>query len=1347
MDRRIVLTKTAKGLMEVTGKTNRLSRELRNVLAQVDGKATIGDLQKRLDKMGEAKLIGHLARLMTDGFVREFISAPQSLSPASVMDVEGDLDFTKFTAAQVRREIDNARDRAEADEVTRAIAEKRDREAREQANAQASKEQAAAAVKAQAEAALKAQADAKASEEAAARRAAEAAARIAETAARLQAEDAARKQAEAAAQKTAQETKQRAEAELRRNEALRLREEELHRREDEQRRREEEQAKRAEQQARAEEEERRRAAIEQKRLEAERQRDEEARKRAEDERKRADEARQRADEERARAEQRIRVEAEQARKRIEDERRRIELERAQADEARKRDEERARAEAEQKRMQAERRRIEDERTRADQARAAAETARKEAEEAHKRAEEERRQVEEARKRTETERRHAEAERKHAEAERKRAEDERQRAEVAARQRAEDEAKQRAEQALRLRTERAARQTARRAAEEEARQHAELAAQEEARRRAEEAEKATAKRKAEEDEANARAAAQALAAEELERRAAETRRALEEETQRAELARRAAEQERLRADEERGRLAEERRIAREERKREEEAAQRASDERRQRERAERAAEKQRVQEERAAEKQRVQEERAAEKQRMQEERARAEEDRPHVEAEHARAEELRRLGTTMPTNVIPLIAVSSNPNRAEGTQAQFERELAEEMKRMQGAPSSPERTGTSSGSGRSARGGARAQQNTGGASAMLSEHTAHEHSSEPQHASASLSTSLTGDRVIEGTPTEQAPPDPEVHARRASIERVAAEAERRVAAEAALFSNEHYRLDEQLRASIDQQARDDERLAAEARARVHEEQARDAAKLAVERADVEARLAAEKSARAEVAEIQRRADEDAERLQREIKEERTRREEAERHSRDLEKAKARDKAESAARARREERARETAAVDDEIDDDPSMLDQDDSLIAPSSIARSQSAASGYSGRMAHRLRVPIGKIIVCTVLLAIVAGVAALSVIGVDKNFYQAMASDYFGQPVKIESASIALSLRPSFEFRDVRVGPAGEFKASVVRVVPELRSLLDNERTFTSVEIIGATLTPDLIQTVLTAKAHGGRLKIHNIEASGLKLATNALELPPLKVSARIDSLHRLHDMVISDDERTMVLNLTPGENGRTGFEFVAKRFAVPFNAQFTLDDFGAKGTLDSQSIDFSQFDARVFDGVIRKGVGRLRMGDSWSFDGSFEANTLELAKIAPKLFSNGRVHGQAKFSMTASTPQNLFSAPNLEGSYTVDRGLFSLGDLARMAQGEKSGGTTVFVEGTGTIKIAANRIQLRSVQFSAGALSAFGSVEVDAQGGLFGRLASEVRAPGGTVRGSYLLGGNVSNPSLRQSN
>ena len=148
MDRRTVLTKTAKGLMEVTGKTSLLPRDLRNVLSQVDGKATVGDLHQKLDKYTEPKLLEALARLARDGFVREFVSAPASISPPSqvpIVQEDIDLDFSALISKPppTKAEV-TAQTKAEADEVARQVAEARAKEtgaaARADAEARAKRE-------------------------------------------------------------------------------------------------------------------------------------------------------------------------------------------------------------------------------------------------------------------------------------------------------------------------------------------------------------------------------------------------------------------------------------------------------------------------------------------------------------------------------------------------------------------------------------------------------------------------------------------------------------------------------------------------------------------------------------------------------------------------------------------------------------------------------------------------------------------------------------------------------------------------------------------------------------------------------------------------------------------------------------------------------------------------------------------------------------------------------------------------------------------------------------------------------------------------------------------------------
>jgi hypothetical protein len=355
MDRRTVLTKTAKGLMEVTGKTSLLPRDLRNVLAQVDGKATVGDLHQKLEKFSESKLIETLGKLVKDGFVREFVSAPASVSPPSqvpIVQEDVDLDFTALITKPPNKAEITAQNFAEADEVARQVAQAR-------AKQDTPKGDAAARARAEAEAKARAEAEAKAKREAEerARKDAEAKARAeaeakakreAEAKARAEAEEKGRREADARAQAAAAARAQRDAEERERSqvEAAERREAEARSLADA----EERARKEAEARAQREQEERIRRDLE----DRVRQAEDQSRREAEERRRREAEDRARRDAEaasRREAEERAHREAEEkARREADDRARREAAERAkqEAEEAahRKGEEERARREAE-----------------------------------------------------------------------------------------------------------------------------------------------------------------------------------------------------------------------------------------------------------------------------------------------------------------------------------------------------------------------------------------------------------------------------------------------------------------------------------------------------------------------------------------------------------------------------------------------------------------------------------------------------------------------------------------------------------------------------------------------------------------------------------------------------------------------------------------------------------------------------------------------------------------------------------------------------------------------------------------------------------------------------------------
>ena len=341
--------------MEVTGKTSLLARDQRSLLSHVDGKATVGDLQHKIEKLSEAKLNQFLARLIRDGFVREFVSAPNSLSPQSQLGTRQDLDFSEFIPQDKAR--DAAMQAAEAAQIARAVQESRVRA--EKADAQraahgakpAAAESARQEAEAQAKAKRIAEDNARRELEAKAKREAEEKARLeAEAKAKREAEEKVRREAEAKAKREAEE-KARLEAEAK---AKREAEEKVRREAEVKAKREAEEKARREGEAKAkrETEEKARREAEAKREAEEKAQEAAARAQREEEER----ARREAEEAEAQARREAGERAEHARRgwQVRAEREREEKMRREAEEENQRDAEK----------EAKQRLLEDERTRA-----------------------------------------------------------------------------------------------------------------------------------------------------------------------------------------------------------------------------------------------------------------------------------------------------------------------------------------------------------------------------------------------------------------------------------------------------------------------------------------------------------------------------------------------------------------------------------------------------------------------------------------------------------------------------------------------------------------------------------------------------------------------------------------------------------------------------------------------------------------------------------------------------------------------------------------------------------------------------------------------------------------------
>jgi hypothetical protein len=294
MDSTTILTKTAKGVREVSAKLTRLSRGFLNILKEVNGRASVDEIGQKLGYLDGESFLKDVEELVAAGYVRELDvpvktppapppPPPRSQAKGKPAGDSSDLDFTAFVPVEEDRSPEVTRQKAiegAKEKSRRELDERIRKEAEMLARRQAEK-------KAKREAEEKARREA---EEKARKEAEEKARREAEEKTRKEAEEKARKEAEERARKEAEEKARREAEERERKEA-----EEKARREAEERARKE-----AEEKARREAEEKARKEAEEK---ARREAEEKARKEAEERaRKEAEEKARREAEEQAKRE-------------------------------------------------------------------------------------------------------------------------------------------------------------------------------------------------------------------------------------------------------------------------------------------------------------------------------------------------------------------------------------------------------------------------------------------------------------------------------------------------------------------------------------------------------------------------------------------------------------------------------------------------------------------------------------------------------------------------------------------------------------------------------------------------------------------------------------------------------------------------------------------------------------------------------------------------------------------------------------------------------------------------------------------------------------------------------------
>ena len=524
--------------------------------------------------------------------------------------------------------------------------------------------------------------------------------------------------------------------------------------------------------------------------------------------------------------------------------------------------------------------------------------------------------------------------------------------------------------------------------------------------------------------------------------------------------------------------------------------------------------------------------------------------------------------------------------------------------------------------------------------------------------------------------------------------------------------------------------------------------------AKEAAARKAKEEAEARAREEAA---RKAKEEAERKRRED-EERRAAEEAEQRAREDEERQQHEEAERKRKAKEALAAKEAAGTTaqsaaaakgpgkdiDDIEVTDEDLDMDD-------IKKDQKVLAATARKTAQELPPPIaatvrrprkwGKPAAMVFFALLIGGVGILHVMPLSTAEYATAASEAFGVPVKIGSARLSVITGIEVKLENVTVGEA--VKIRLVRGVPEVGSLFGEKKSFSKIELEGLSLSQAQLGDAVLGNISGNNFRVARIAVKQAKL-DGPLSLPPLDVDAVIASDGSVQSVTLRGGDKLSVQLSPKGKD--IGFEITAGSLALPFVPALNLSDFEMKGTANRGGVTASEFNGRAFDGLIF-GTAKMRWGANWVVEGEVRTRGVKIAVLAPSLVSEGKVEGRGAYTMSGADPATLFQSARLQGEFKIEKGVLGSFDLTRALQtgGAQSGGRTEFSELTGQALYDKGAVRISNVAIVAGAMNAGATLEIDANGGLSGRIAADVKTPNQTLRATLNVSGKIQDPVIRK--
>ena len=354
------------------------------------------------------------------------------------------------------------------------------------------------------------------------------------------------------------------------------------------------------------------------------------------------------------------------------------------------------------------------------------------------------------------------------------------------------------------------------------------------------------------------------------------------------------------------------------------------------------------------------------------------------------------------------------------------------------------------------------------------------------------------------------------------------------------------------------------------------------------------------------------------------------------------------------------------------------------------------------------------------------------------NFERA-AAEQLGQPVKIGSAHLSLLPQPHWRLDDVAVGGGRQIRIPTLRMIAGIGSLFSDKPAFTAIELESPRTDAEGVAWLLFGKPDALGLANLHVDARNVAVESEHLSLPTFDVDTDVGADGRWRTIVAKSTDRKIAVEL---HADGTTVQVVAdaSALALPFAATPSLTDWHASGSASRGGLELTAFSGRLLGGRLN-GSARLTWDTAMRIEGELYATRIDAAKLYPGLFAAGQFDVKAVFAVPVQDAGEQATAPRLAGKFSIERGTLASVDLGNVLKNLGTGGTTRFARLDGSFVHDGGSTQLRELHLDAGAMSASGYADVDAERKVRGAVTVVLALSGQRRRAGLDLAGTFDPP------